>query len=206
MEVDPAGDSPCGLTQNLHTRLHDPYRAERDPRDVIRSSRLVTVAALGDTHLPRGGRALPPECVTRLRSADLILHTGDHSSLAAYEELCAFGPPVEAVHGNVDEPALRALLPAARVVDVAGLCLALTHDAGRRQGREDRLRARFPGCAAVLYGHSHVPQVELHDGVWILNPGSPTERRRSPTHTMLELRIANGSIAPTLVTLGLRRT
>jgi uncharacterized protein len=162
----------------------------------------MIVAVLGDTHLPRGGRTLPPECVRRLRSADLILHTGDHSSLAAYEALCALGPPVQAVHGNVDEPALRALLPAERVVEVAGVLLALTHDAGRRQGREERLRARFPCCAAVLYGHSHLPQVELYEGLWILNPGSPTERRRSPTHTMLELRIANRTITPRLVTLG----
>jgi hypothetical protein len=72
---------------------------------------------------------------------------------------------------------------------------------GPRAGSEERLAARFPGCDAVLYGHTHVPQVERRGEVWILNPGSPTERRSSPTWTMLELRIADGRLEPLLVTL-----
>ena len=71
----------------------------------------------------------------------------------------------------------------------------------RRRGREERLRARFPGCAAVVYGHTHAPQVERHAGVWILNPGSPTERRRAAARTMLELVVTQGEVAPTLVDL-----
>lgn len=160
----------------------------------------MIVVGLGDTHLPRGSRALAPEFERRLRAADLILHTGDHSTLQAYDALCALGPPVRAVHGNADEPALRALLPAACVVETAGLRVGLVHDAGPRKGREQRLRARFPGCAAVLYGHSHQPQVDLVDGVWILNPGSPTERRRALEHTILELRIVRGELRPRLLT------
>jgi uncharacterized protein len=161
----------------------------------------VLVAVLGDTHLPRGARVLPADCVRRLVAADLIVHTGDHTSLAAYEALCELGPPVASVHGNVDAPPLQQLLPASRVVRAAGVLLGVTHDAGRRQGREERLRARFPECAAILFGHSHQPQVELHRDVWILNPGSPTERRRAPGHTMLELRIAGAVVTPRLVTL-----
>ena len=77
-----------------------------------------------------------------------------------------------------------------------------THVPGPRLGREARLRGRFPGCGAIVYGHTHVPEAELHDGVWILNPGSPTERRRSPSRTMLELRIGgDGTISPDLVRL-----
>jgi putative phosphoesterase len=161
----------------------------------------VIVAVVGDTHLPRGSRALPDECVRRLRRADAILHTGDHSSLASLEALRALGPPVHAVHGNVDEPALVELLPAELVADLAGVRIALTHDPGPHAGREARLVARFPRCGAVVYGHTHAPQVELHEGVWILNPGSPTERRRAPTRTMLELRLARGRILPALVEL-----
>jgi uncharacterized protein len=156
---------------------------------------------LGDTHLPRGSRALPEECVRRLREADAILHTGDHSSLASLERLRALGPPVHAVHGNADEPALRALLPADLVVELGGARVALTHDPGPRAGREARLVARFPGCAAVVYGHTHRPQAELVGAVWILNPGSPTERRRSPSRSMLELRVASGRLQPSLVEL-----
>lgn len=161
----------------------------------------MIVAVLADTHLPRGSRALPEECVRRLAGADAILHAGDHSSLASLEALRALGPPVHAVHGNVDEPALRALLPAALTVELGGARIGIAHDAGPRVGREERLRARFPGCAAVVYGHTHAPQVERHAGVWILNPGSPTERRRAAARTMLELVVTQGEVAPTLVDL-----
>ena len=161
----------------------------------------MLVAAIGDTHLPRGTRTLPEECVRRLRAADLVLHTGDHSTLAALEELRALGPPVEAVYGNADEPALRELLPKELTLDLEGLRVGMTHVPGPRVGREERLAARFPGCGAVLYGHTHVPQVERHGGVWILNPGSPTERRSSPDWTMLELRIEGGELRPELITL-----
>ena len=78
------------------------------------------IAAIGDTHLPRGSRSLPDDCVRRLRDAELILHTGDHSSVESLEALRAFGPPVQAVSGNADEPALRESLPAELVVDSNG--------------------------------------------------------------------------------------
>ena len=96
----------------------------------------MLVAVVSDTHLPRGTRRLPDECVWRIRAADLVLHAGDHSTATALEELRALGPPVHAVHGNVDEPALRAQLPAALVVDVGGVRVGMTHDGGPRSGRE----------------------------------------------------------------------
>jgi putative phosphoesterase len=161
----------------------------------------VILAVLGDTHLPRGSRALPDECVRRLRTADLILHTGDHSSLAALEQLRWYGPPVHAVHGNADEPALQKLLPADAVVEADGARIGMTHVPGPREGREERLVARFARCDAVVYGHTHVPQVERRAGVWILNPGSPTERRSAPVRTMLELHVEAGAIRPLLIEL-----
>ena len=78
----------------------------------------------------------------------------------------------------MDEPALKAVLPKERVVEAAGARIGMVHIPGPRAGREERLLERFPGCDAVVYGHTHVPQVERHGAVWILNPGSPTERRR----------------------------
>jgi len=162
----------------------------------------VRVAAISDTHLPRGTRRLPDPCVAHLRDADLILHGGDLSSAAFLDELRALGPPVRAVHGNADEAALREALPAQLVVTAGRARIGLVHDAGPRAGREERLAARFAGCNAVLYGHTHLPQVELRGGLWILNPGSPTERRRGPFHSMLLLEIgADGKIAPQLVRL-----
>jgi uncharacterized protein len=161
----------------------------------------VLVAVISDTHLPRGSRALPEECVRRCAAADLILHGGDHSSLASLEELRALGPPVQAVYGNADEQAVREQLPKELVVEAGGARIGIVHIPGPRVGREARLAARFPGCDAVVYGHTHVPQVERHDGVWILNPGSPTERRSSPGWSMLELRVRRGRIEPQLVQL-----
>lgn len=161
----------------------------------------MIVAVIGDTHLPRGSRVLPEECVRRLHAADLILHTGDHSSLASLEALRAVGPPVAAVHGNADEPALQEELPEQLVLELGVLRVGMTHVPGPAVGREERLRARFPGCAAVVYGHTHVPQLARQAGVWILNPGSPTDRRSAPVRSMLELRVEGGVVTPQLVEL-----
>lgn len=161
----------------------------------------MLVAAISDTHLPRGARRLPEACLERLRAADLILHGGDVSAASVLEELRALGPPVQAVYGNADEPALRGRLPKELVVEAGGARIGLVHIPGPRAGREERLVRRFPGCDAVLYGHTHLPEVVRHGGVWILNPGSPTERRRGPFHSMLLLEIEAGEIRPELVRL-----
>ena len=130
-----------------------------------------------------------------------MLHAGDFVSAAFLEELRAIGPPVEGVCGNMDEPALQGLLPKQRVVEVGDVRIGMVHDAGPRAGREARLAARFGDCDALVYGHTHVPQVERFQHLWVLNPGSPTERRRAPVHTMLVLEIRGSRITPELVTL-----
>jgi uncharacterized protein len=143
------------------------------------------LAIISDTHLPRGARRLPDACVARLRAADLILHAGDISTLEVLRAIEALGPPVAAVHGNVDSAELRALLPEARVVEAGEARIGMVHDAGPARGRLARLRRRFPDADAVVFGHSHVPLHErAPDGFQIFNPGSPTERRRQPRHTM----------------------
>lgn len=154
---------------------------------------------ISDTHLPRGSRRLPEACVERLRAADLILHAGDFTTASVLADLRALGPPVRAVHGNADEPALRSLLPARLVIDLEGCRIGLAHDAGRRAGRHARLAAAFPGCTAVVYGHSHLPEVERAGDMWMLNPGSPTERRRAPTRSMLDLVVDAGTVVAKLV-------
>jgi putative phosphoesterase len=117
------------------------------------------------------------------------------------EELRELGPPVEAVYGNADEPALRELLPKEHIVEVGAARIGLVHDPGPRPGREARLTARFPGCEAVVYGHTHTPEAERVGGIWILNPGSPTERRRSPSRSMLVLDVRRRALRPQLVIL-----
>jgi uncharacterized protein len=167
----------------------------------------LLLAIISDTHLPRGSRALPAECVQRLRAADLILHAGDIATAEVLADLRAIGPPVEAVHGNVDDAEVRALLPSARLVTAGAARIAMVHDAGPAGGRLARLRARFAaaGADAVVFGHSHIP---LHErdpatGFQIFNPGSPTDRRRQPTHTMGQARIGeDGAVSFELIDLG----
>jgi putative phosphoesterase len=154
----------------------------------------VRLAIVSDTHLPRGNRGLPDACVARLRAADLILHAGDISTLAVLAELQAIGPPVHAVHGNADDAEVRAALPSARVIRAGAASIALVHDAGPAAGRLTRLRRRFPDADAVVFGHSHIPLHERDEttGFQIFNPGSPTDRRRQPAHTMGLADVAPG--------------
>jgi uncharacterized protein len=144
----------------------------------------VRLAILADTHMPRGRRELPAPAISELRRADLIIHLGDFSEREVLDRIAALGPAVEAVHGNVDSPELRSLLPAQKEIEVEGTRLALVHDAGPARGRIARLRRRFPDAAAVLFGHSHLPLHEVEADFQIFNPGSPTERRRAPARTI----------------------
>jgi putative phosphoesterase len=136
-----------------------------------------------------------------MAAADLILHLGDFTALELLDELEALGPPVAAVHGNVDAPELRARLPEARTIEAAGARIAMVHDAGPARGRLDRMRLRFPDAAAVVYGHSHISLHEERDGFQLFNPGSPTDRRRQPRHTMGVARVRRGRVGFELVSL-----
>jgi putative phosphoesterase len=163
----------------------------------------MLIAVVSDTHMPRGGRRLPDACVERIAAADLLLHAGDLMTVEVLRELEAIGPPVAAVHGNMDTAELRRLLPAERVVEADSARIAMVHDAGPRTGRLERMRRRFEDRAdAVVFGHSHLP---LHDraadGFQIFNPGSPTERRRAPAHTMGMARAEAGALEFELVEL-----
>ena len=163
----------------------------------------MLIAVISDTHMPRGERRLPRECVERIEAADLLVHAGDFTTLAVVHELEAIGPPLVGVHGNVDSAELRRLLPAERIVEAEGARIAVVHDAGPRRGRLERMRARFGERAdAVVFGHSHLPLHErAADGFQIFNPGSPTERRRAPQHTMGIARVEGGRIELALMPL-----
>ena len=142
----------------------------------------MIVAVIADTHLPRGARRLP---VDHLQHADAILHAGDFMELSVLHELQALGKPVHAVRGNVDSHELIVRLPLQRTVRFGDVRIGMVHDAGPAKGRLERMRRRFPDADAVVFGHSHIP---LHErdagGFQIFNPGSPTERRRQPRHTL----------------------
>jgi uncharacterized protein len=164
---------------------------------------VTTLAIISDTHLPRGERRLPDACVERLRAADLIFHAGDLITVGVLEELEALGPPVHAVVGNVDEVALAHRLPQRTIVAVDGVRIGMIHDAGPSAGRLRRMRAAFPDCDAVVFGHSHIPLHETaEDGRFqLFNPGSPTDRRRQPVHTMGEGMVRDGRLGLRLLEL-----
>jgi putative phosphoesterase len=161
----------------------------------------MELAIISDTHMPKGNRRIPEACLERLRAADAIVHAGDLVAEEVLALLEGLGPPVHAVHGNVDEPELLMRLPRVRIVEAEGVRILVTHDGGPAAGRLTRLRRRFPGVDAVVFGHSHIPLHEAEDGFQIFNPGSPTERRRAPVPTMGMARVEAGQVRFELVEL-----
>jgi putative phosphoesterase len=161
----------------------------------------MQIAIISDTHLPRGLRRLPDTCVKRLAEADLVIHAGDFTRLSPLRELQAYTNLI-AVHGNVDDYDVRAELPATTEINAAGATLAVIHDAGPGHRRLTRLRHQFPTANAVVFGHSHQPLHETApDGFQIFNPGSPTDRRRAPHHTMGVANAQSGSLTFELIEL-----
>ena len=156
----------------------------------------MVIAVISDTHLPRGSRRIPDACLERLRAADLVIHAGDIATREVLDDLRECNPRVDAVFGNVDTAELRRSLPESRVVDADGARIAVVHDAGPSTGRLKRMRKRFPDADAVVFGHSHIPlhERDADNGFQIFNPGSPTDRRRQPTHTMGMAEATNGEV------------
>ena len=152
----------------------------------------MKLAVVSDTHMrDRGARVLPEPAWRELRTADAILHAGDVVEPALLQALAEVAP-VHAVLGNNDG-ALVGALPETLEVTFDGVRVAMIHDSGPRTGREGRLRRRFPDADIVVFGHSHIPWNEAGlDGQWLLNPGSPTERRGQPHRTMATIEISDG--------------
>jgi putative phosphoesterase len=161
----------------------------------------MQVAIISDTHMPRGARAIPDACLERCRAADAILHAGDLSDVSVLELLRSLGPPVHAISGNVDSAAVRRLVPARLELQLGGARVGMVHIPGPAAGRLHRLRLAFAGCDAVVFGHTHMPEHEEAEGFQIFNPGSPTERRRAPAHTMGVATIDAGRVRFELLAL-----
>ncbi len=155
---------------------------------------VTDVVVLADTHL-KGDvrRRLPPGALAALARADVVLHAGDVVTPEALAELAAFAP-LHAVLGNNDR-ALVGILPVELSLELGGVAVSLVHDAGARAGRPGRLGRRFPDAQVVIFGHSHAPCAERGPGGQLLfNPGSPTQRRRQPAHTIGRLRLGGGRV------------
>ena len=155
---------------------------------------MAHVVVLADTHIRREGkRRLPDTAYAHLERADVVLHAGDILVQDVLEELAGFAP-VHAVLGNNDVE-LVGLLPETRLLDIDGVRVGMVHDSGPSTGRAGRLRRRFPDADVVVFGHSHIPWDEVGvDGQLLFNPGSPTERRAQPHHTLGTLDLRDGRV------------
>lgn len=139
---------------------------------------------LADTHSPRFWKSCPERVKTHLAAVDLILHAGDVCTADVLDELADYAPVI-AVLGNNDGPDVAAWGAEERAeVVIAGRRVGMIHDSGPARGRANRMRAQFPDCELVIFGHSHIPWDSVSDGQRLFNPGSPTDRRRQPQGTM----------------------
>ncbi|WP_344362362.1 metallophosphoesterase [Streptomyces gobitricini] len=149
-----------------------------------------------DTHLPKRARHLPAELLADIETADVVLHAGDWVDVATLDLLEARAARLLGVHGNNDGPELRARLPEVARAELGGLRFGVVHETGPAQGRERRCEERFPDLDVLVFGHSHIPwDSTAPGGLRLLNPGSPTDRRRQPYRTYMTAVVTGGALA-----------
>ena len=166
-----------------------------------RAAMSTSVVLIGDTHLPRFGRELPAPLIQALHTTDLILHVGDITEPFVLDLLAAHAP-IEAVAGNNDGPELTQRLGHTRIVVVEEARIGMTHGhlgTGRTTPERARLTFKEP-IDAIAFGHSHQPVIKRTDDTWLLNPGSPTDRRRQPVFSFIHLEVDGRQMYPELVT------
>lgn len=155
----------------------------------------MRVLIMSDTHMPRRARDLPEQVWREVDRADVVIHAGDWCDLEGFERLSARARRLVGVHGNNDGPELRARLPETARVTLGGVRFAVVHETGDSRGRERRCERRFGDCDVVVFGHSHIPWDTVSpSGLRLLNPGSPTDRRRRPHHTYMTAVAENGHL------------
>jgi putative phosphoesterase len=148
-----------------------------------------------DTHVPARARDLPAPLWRAIEAADLVVHAGDWVDVALLDALTPRAAALVGVYGNNDGPDLRARLPEITWLTIQGVRLAVVHETGPAKGREVRCAQRFPGVDVLVFGHSHIPWDTVGpNGMRLLNPGSPTDRRRQPVGTYLTAEIRDGQL------------
>ncbi|AWE53773.1 metallophosphoesterase family protein [Streptomyces nigra] len=150
---------------------------------------------MSDTHLPKRAKALPEPLLAELPHADVVFHAGDWVDTATLDLLESRSARLVAVYGNNDGPGLRARLPEVARAELGGLRFGVVHETGAAQGREARCAARFPDLDVLVFGHSHIPwDTTAATGLRLLNPGSPTDRRRQPYCTYMTATVDAGAL------------
>jgi putative phosphoesterase len=154
----------------------------------------TTLLLISDTHIPGRARRLPDPVLRSADAADLVIHAGDWVSASVLDELQDHAE-VLGVYGNNDGPDLRARLPEVARRDIEGVRFAVVHETGPAPGREQRMDAAYGDLDVLVFGHSHIPwDTRTPGGIRLLNPGSPTDRRRQPQHTMMTVEVADGGL------------
>lgn len=150
---------------------------------------------LADTHVPRRARVLPEAIWREVDRADLVVHAGDWVEPALLDELEARAPRVIGCWGNNDGAELRERLPERADVTLEGVRFTVVHETGQSTGRDERMARLYPDTDVLVFGHSHIPwDAAASTGLRLLNPGSPTDRRRQPHCTYLTATVSDGSL------------
>lgn len=154
---------------------------------------------MADTHLPKRAKALPAELWQAVEAADVVIHAGDWVEPELVDELETRSRRLLACYGNNDGPDISALLPVVAEAGIEKLRFAVVHETGTKQGREARMDRQFPDCDVLIFGHSHIPwDTTTAAGMRLLNPGSPTDRRRQPHCTYMTATVDGTKLDLTL--------
>lgn len=156
----------------------------------------LNLVLIADTHVPKRARDLPAQVWAAVESADVVFHAGDWVEAELLNQLEGRCRSLVAVYGNNDGPELRARLPETAYVTLDGVRFAVVHETGQAKGREQRCEALYPQADVLVFGHSHIPwDTTAPGGLRLLNPGSPTDRRRQPACTYMTARVDDGRLA-----------
>ena len=156
---------------------------------------MTRLVLLADTHVPKRARDLPAEVWQAVEAADVVVHAGDWVDVTLLDELEARSRRLVACYGNNDGPELRSRIPEVARAEVDGVRLAVVHETGSRKGRERRCAAAYPGVDVVVFGHFFFNEdTTTETGLRLLNPGSPTDRRREPFGTYMTTTVVQGSL------------
>jgi putative phosphoesterase len=156
----------------------------------------VQLLLIADTHVPRRARTLPDPVWAAVESADVVVHAGDWVDVAVLDAVEARAKRLVGVFGNNDGPAIRARLPEVARVELEGIRVGVVHETGPATGREKRCDAAYPDLDVLVFGHSHIPwDTTTPGGLRLLNPGSPTDRRRQPHHTYLTATVHEAALS-----------
>lgn len=160
----------------------------------------TSLLLLADTHIPARARRLPTAVLEAIEAADVVVHAGDWVDAATLDLVESRSSRFHGVYGNNDGPDLRRRLPEVARFTVDGLRFAVIHETGPAARREERMDELFPDTDVLVFGHSHIPwDTETRAGMRLLNPGSPTDRRRQPACTMMTARAHAGVLEVSLV-------